>query len=119
MPEQYTQQNSPIRFKAAEVGEDDLLITRLAGSEAVSELFSFNLELLAPLDKPVNFEDVLGKAGAVAVDVPGDDVRHFHGIVSRFAQGSRDETFIASRPDLGPPAWLLTRRLQSRIFQHC
>jgi type VI secretion system secreted protein VgrG len=118
MPEQYTQQSSPFRFKSEDLGDDDLLITGLTGSEALSELFHFSLDLVAPLEKPVNFEDVLGKGAVVAVDVPGGEPRQFRGIVSRFAQGRRDDNFISYRLELVPPVWLLTRRVQSRIFQY-
>jgi type VI secretion system secreted protein VgrG len=118
MPEQYTQQNSPVRFKAEALGDDDLLITRLAGSEALSKLFAFHLDLIAPLDKPVSFEDVLGKSASVAINVPGGDPRFFQGLVSRFSQGGRDDTFLTYRAELVPHVWLLTRRVQSRIFQH-
>ena len=118
MPDKFTQLNSPVRFKAEDLGDDDLLITRLAGSESVSELFAFELELLAPLDSPVKFEAVLGKAGGVAVDLPSGEQRYFHGIINRFAQGARDDTFLLYRAELVPPVWLLTRCTQSRIFQH-
>src|SRR5262245_15087736 len=118
MSEQYTQQTSPMRFKADALGDDDLLITRLRGSEALSELYSFHLELLAPLDKPANFEDVLGRNASVAIDVEGGQPRYFNGIVSRFGQGARDDTFITYRAVLVPHVWLLTKRVQSRIFQH-
>src|SRR5262245_45283651 len=117
MAEAYTQAHSPMRFKAQGLGDDDLLITRLAGTEALSQLFAFELELLAPADKPVAFDDVLGRAAAVALDVPGGQPRLFHGIVSRLAQGHRDERFLTYRATLVPPVWLLTRRLRSRIFQ--
>ena len=64
MADEYTQANSPMRFRVDGLGEDDLLITRLSGTEALSELFSFELELLAPVDKPVAFDQVLGKGEA-------------------------------------------------------
>ena len=118
MPEEYTQANSPMRFKAQALGDDDLLITRLEGTEALSELFTFTLELIAPLDKPVSFADVLGQGASIAIDVEGGEPRYFHGLVSRFAQGRRDDTFLTYRAELVPPVWLLTKRVQSRIFQH-
>jgi len=118
MPEQFTQLNAPFRFKARDLGDDDLLITGLRGTEALSRLFAFELDLVAPLDKPVDFSVVLGRPAAVAIDVPGGEPRHFHGLVSRFGQGSRDDTFISYRLELVPPLWLLTKRVQSRIFQH-
>ena len=43
---------------------------------------------------------------------------YFHGIVNRVGQGARDDTFISYRLEVVPPIWLLTRRVQSRIFQH-
>jgi type VI secretion system secreted protein VgrG len=118
MAEAYTQATSPMRFKAEALGDDDLLLVRLQGSEGLSRLFSYHLELYAPLDKPVDFANVLGKGAAVAIDVPGGEPRLFHGIVSRFAQGGRNDTFIRYRLEVVPPLWLLTKRTQSRIFQH-
>jgi type VI secretion system secreted protein VgrG len=118
MAEQYTQANSPLRFKAESLGDDDLLITRFEGTEAISQLYSFNLELIAPLDQPIDFADVLGQAAIVAIDVFGGEPRHFHGIVSRFSQGARDDTFITYRAEIVPQLWLLTKCHQSRIFQH-
>jgi type VI secretion system secreted protein VgrG len=117
MPEQYTQQNSPLTFKALELGDDDLLLTRLSGFEALSELFLYQLELLAPVDKPIDFEKVLGKGASVGVQGIGDP-RYFQGIISRLAQGQRDERFLTYSAVLVPHVWLLTKRKQSRIFQH-
>src|SRR6516164_2250567 len=117
MPEQYTQQNSPLKFKAQDLGDDDLLITQLGGYEALSELFVFQLELLAPVDKPVDFEKVLGKGASVGVLSHGDP-RYFQGIISRLAQGQRDDRFLTYSAILVPHVWLLTKRKQSRIFQH-
>ena len=118
MPEDYTQTNSPLRFRAESLGEGDLLIARLTGSEALSELFAFDLDLIAPVGKPVGFADVLGKSASIVLDVPGGDPRHFQGLIVRLAQGVRDETFLTYRATLVPNVWLLTKRTQSRIFQH-
>src|SRR5262245_33726919 len=117
MAEDYTQANSPIRFKAEGLGDDELLITRLSGSEVISKLFEFRLEFLAPVEKPVSFEKVLGKGATVALDLPNGEPRFFQGIISRFSQGGRDERFLTYRATLVPPVWLLTKRVQSRIFQ--
>ena len=118
MPEQFTQLNSPVRFKASSLGDDDLLLTGLRGREGISQLFSFELDLLAPIDKPIDFAEVLGRPAAVAMDVEKSETRFFHGIVNRVGQGARDNTFISYRMEVVPPIWLLTRRVQSRIFQH-
>jgi type VI secretion system secreted protein VgrG len=118
MPGEFTQQSSPMRFKSAGLGPDDLLLASLSGREDLSALFAFELELLAPVAAPVSFDAVLGTAAAVELDLPGGGLRYFQGIVSRFAQGGRDERFITYRAALVPHAWLLTKQVQSRIFQH-
>src|SRR5262249_38135762 len=42
----------------------------------------------------------------------------FHGICCRVSQGESDPTFTDYRLELVPKFWLLTKRAQSRIFQH-
>ena len=113
----YTQSNNPIRVTTA-AGPDALLLLRVRGTETISELFSFVLDVTAPLDAPVEFSAVLGAAAAIEIDLPEGGTRHFHGFVSRFSQGRRDDRFIQYRIELVPLLWLLTRREQSRIFQH-
>jgi type VI secretion system secreted protein VgrG len=43
--------------------------------------------------------------------------RYFNGLVKRFSQGGRDETFLHFRAEIVPKLWLLTRKFRSRIFQ--
>src|SRR4051794_31903237 len=118
MPDAYTQADAPMRFKAGNLGDDDLLLVRFDGTEALSALFAFTVELLAPLDAPVDFAQVLGQSASLAIQIPSGEARFLHGIVSRFAQGRRDDTFLTYRLELVPLVWLLTQRTQSRIFQH-
>ena len=118
MPDAYTQADAPMRFKAGKLGDDDLLLVRFDGTEALSALFAFTVELLAPLDAPVDFAQVLGQSASIAIQIPSGEARFLHGIVSRFAQGRRDDTFLTYRLELVPPVWLLSQRTQSRIFQH-
>ena len=47
-----------------------------------------------------------------------DTKRYFNGIVNRFSQGPRDETFMHFRAEIVPKFWLLTKKVRSRIFQH-
>ena len=118
MAETYTQQASPMRFKVEGLGDDDLLLVGFTGNEGISQLFHLHLDLIATLDKPVEFEKVLGRGAAIALDLPEGGSRYFSGIVSRFAQGPRDDNFIQYRLEIVPHLWLLTKRTQSRIFQH-
>ena len=40
------------------------------------------------------------------------------GLVKRFSQGARNETFLHYRAELVPKFWVLKRKFRSRIFQH-
>src|SRR5205823_3516725 len=68
-------------------------------------------------DAPADFAAILGQPAVVELDLPNGQTRFFHGVINRFGQGERDDTFIHYRGRLVPFLWLLTRREQSRIFQ--
>src|SRR5205823_5424627 len=100
------------------LGADALLLVGFSGREAVSQLFSFQLDLVAENGTEVSFDKLLGQKIGVRLEVSGSNSRYFHGICSSFSQGGRDATFTAYRMEVVPQLWLLTRRAQSRIFQH-
>ncbi len=121
-----SQVGRPLRVHVP-TGPDSLLLTGFSGAEAVSDLFRFELDMLRPLNKgAVPFDKILGQPAAVELDFPASKIkRYFHGIINRFSQGkivrtgnNPDETFIAYRAELVPHLWLLTKKVQSRIFQH-
>ncbi|MDG3005796.1 type VI secretion system Vgr family protein [Paludisphaera mucosa] len=100
------------------LGPDRLFLVGLRGSEAISQLFHFELDLIAENAENVAFDQLLGKNVAIRMKAPGGKTRHIHGICSRFSQGGRDATFTSYGMEVVPEAWFLTRRTQSRIFQH-
>ncbi len=112
------QDNRPLRIAVADVPADGMMITGLAGTEAVSRLSRFTLLLSAPAEAPVAFAQLLGKPAVVSVRQTDSEWRHFHGLLSRVAQGGRSERFQRYTAELVPPLWLLTRTKRSRIFQH-
>lgn len=115
--ETYQQAARPLTVTTP-LGPDKLLLVGLAGTEALSRLFRFRLELIATNETEVDFARLLGKPLTAHVTAPGGAKRHFSGICCRFAQGNRDATFTAYQADIVPEAWFLTRKAQSRIFQH-
>src|SRR5262249_9011151 len=86
----------------------------------ISELFHFQLDLLAENRKEIPFDRLLGQKVTASLLLPGParKRRYFSGICSRVTQGARDRIFTAYRLEVVPQFWLLTRRAQSRIFQH-
>jgi len=99
------------------LGKDDLLLIGFNGQEAISQLFEFQLELIAENDTVIPFEKLLGQKVTIHVAMPGGKQRHFSGICSSVAQGERDTTFTDYRMEVVPQFWFLTKRAQSRIFQ--
>ena len=110
----YTQDTRQMQV-VTPLGKDALLLVGFSGTEAISQLFRFQLSLLAENKTEVAFAKLLGQK--VTVLFPKPD-RHFCGIVSRISQGDRDQTFTGYSLEIVPQFWLLTRKAQSRIFQH-
>ena len=119
----YTQANRPIAVSTP-LGPDTLLLISVAGEEALSALFRFELEMLALADDSVPFDHVLGQSVTVTLALPDGSTRPINGIVSSFCQGEvlagpqGRSTFIRYHAELVPRLWLLTKICQSRIFQH-
>jgi type VI secretion system secreted protein VgrG len=103
------------------LGEDALLLTGLRGQEGMSELYGFDLEMLA--ERPVAFEQILGQSARVLMSVAGSPARTIAGIISELSQAddvpgpTGTGTFIRYRARLVPHLWLLTQRVQSRVWQ--
>lgn len=122
----FTQEGRPGSFRVhnPNVGDDDLLFERLRGTEAVSELFDFTVDLLAP--KAVSFDDVLNQPATVTLSGPNGPARYFSGIIRSLEQGRRitvaaekggSTSLIRYRAHLVPNLWRLTRRFQSRVLR--
>jgi type VI secretion system secreted protein VgrG len=98
------------------LGEGVLQPSAFEGREALSSLFSFQLDLVSESGRAIPFEALIGKEMRVTVSLAGGGTRHFHGLCSRFSQGDVDRARIY-RAEIVPSFWLLTRRQGSRIFQ--
>jgi type VI secretion system secreted protein VgrG len=105
------------------LGKDFLLINKLTASEGLSELFSFEVELLHEEKEAgyaataVNASSLLGQSVTVAIKQRDGTKRQFTGMVSRFSQGTRHTRFSFYYMTIVPHVWLLTQNYQSRIFQ--
>ncbi len=106
------------------LGKDFLLLNRITAHEGLSELFSFEVELLHEEDQSgftptiVDPKSIIGKAVTVQIDQRDGTVREWTGIVNRFSQGSRDVRFSYYYATIVPHVWILTQKSQSRIFQN-
>src|SRR5262245_7316047 len=112
----YSQSSRPMAIRTP-LGTDAFLLTRLAGTEAISEPFRFTLDLLA--EQPADFGKVLGQQATVTLALPNGSGRSIHGIVSRLIQADpvtaeNGPDLLHYRAELVPALWLLGCRFQSR-----
>ncbi len=117
----YTQENKSLVIDTP-LAKNELLLTRLSGKEGISTLFSFELEMLSE-NHEIAFDKIIGKAVTVSIILADGGNRFFNGIVSRFSQGSGggesmgDSRFSHYTATMAPWPWLLTKTVDSRIFQ--
>ena len=100
------------------------MIHSLRATEGLSQLFTFELDLLHDEEEggyeafTITPDQVLNKPMSVAANQRDGANRYFHGICTRFSQGSRDERFSKYRAVVRPQVWLLTQSSHNRIFQN-
>ena len=113
MADDFTQANRRLRIDTP-LGPDKLLVTSVAGGEALSSLFHFDAELVGP--DTFDFEKVVGKPMTISIaSVQG--TRYFSGICSRISQGGTVADHGSYRAEIVPWLWFLTRTADCRIFQ--
>lgn len=112
----YTQDDRHIALKTP-LGKDVLLLKGFSGREGMSQLFSFDLELLSEVDPAVDFDAIVGKNVTISVKHP-QGVRYINGVVRRFSQVAGDPSFAEYRAEVVPWLWLLTQTADCRIFQN-
>ena len=113
----HTQTDRPL-IVTTPLGKDVLLLTAVRGHEGISQLFSFELDMLAERGTEIHFDKILGESVTVELRLNDGTKRYFNGLVKRFSQGVRDETFVKFTAEVVPKLWLLTKKIRCRIFQH-
>jgi type VI secretion system secreted protein VgrG len=100
------------------LGENVLVLTAFAGSEEISRLFSYHLEMISD-NSAIAPAQIVGKNVTFAVRLPDGTLRHFNGVVSRFFADDEDRRGRRNyRAEVVPWLWFLTRTSDCRIFQH-
>lgn len=112
---QLTQENRFVSITDFSLGQDTFVVTSMQGSEYVSGLFEFEVELYSEtLD--ISPDDIIGKSATVTVQ--NDLGRCFHGFAKTFSVGEMGpHNHRLYRITLAPWLWFLTKTQNSRIFQ--
>jgi type VI secretion system secreted protein VgrG len=113
----YTQQGRLLAVTTP-LGKDVLLLGGLSGTEGLSRLFSYELEMYS--EKPdIKPADLIGKSVTWAIQAEGTESRYFNGVVSRLSTGPRGlRDYYLYRAEVVPWLWFLTRTHDCKIFQN-
>jgi type VI secretion system secreted protein VgrG len=104
-----------VTFHNEEYGTEDLQVVRFEGTEGISELFRFVVEVQTD-DPNLDLATLVGRPGALLIRGLGD-VRRVMGQVSRAEHagvGVNQARFVF---EMVPSVWYLTLRQNCRIFQ--
>jgi hypothetical protein len=84
----YTQANTYLSISTP-LGTDKLLLKSLHGSETISGLFHYMLELVSE-DNNLSFDSIVGESATVSLGMGNESARYLNGIVGRFYQAGAD-----------------------------
>ena len=100
------------------LGEDAVMLRSVTGQEAISRLFTFELDLVSE-ESSINYDDIVGQPVTVRVALAdGSSSRYWNGYVSRFVQAGRDANVTVYRATMVPWLWFLDQTTDCRIFQN-
>lgn len=102
------------------LGEDQLLFRSMNGTEGLSQLFEFEVDLLSP-SAAIDLKSVLGKPLSLEVQTAGRQPRFLNGQIARFSMIGREggtSRHTIYRATVRPWLWYLTRSSDNKIFQN-
>lgn len=106
---------APHVFKVGSYSAEKLRVLRFEGSEGLSEIFHFSLDL-ASTDQKIEFDQVVGQTALLTVR-GSEGTRHVHGLVNLFEQTGKNGKWTLYRAEFVPAIWKLGLRATCRIFQ--
>ncbi|CAE6781753.1 Type VI secretion system spike protein VgrG1a [Nitrospira defluvii] len=115
MPLMDTQTEAPHLFKVGAYSADKLRVVRFEGSEGLSQVYRFSLDL-ASSDPKIDFDQVVGQP-ALLTARGSRGIRLVHGLVSAFEQTGKEGKWGLYRAEMVPAIWKLGLRTDCRIFQ--
>lgn len=102
-------------FEAAQLPADTFQVVRFEGTEALSQPFQFDLQLISE-DPDIDFAAVVDEAATFTM-MRGDDEMPIHGIATDFSLRGRSADYVSYRATLRPRLHRLALDYRSRIFQ--
>jgi len=110
-----SQANRLLSISDLSLGKDTFLLASFSGTEAISELFQFSIDVLSEnLDIDPNL--VVGKSATIKIQ---DNVeRKFNGIIKSFSFCEvQSNNLRLYKMEMVPKLWLLTKTNNNKVFQ--
>ncbi len=108
-------QDSRLISISSSLSKDELLLTSFEGTEYISDLFEFQIEVLSK-NHSLKPEQLIGKL--VDITIQNDQKRTFNGYVSSFTYGEiKADNLRVYRLTMVPWLWFLSKTNNHRIFQ--
>lgn len=98
------------------LAENTLLFSSLDGTERLSHLFSYNIEVVSE-DLAIDLDSLTGTDITVELELPLGGHRYFHGFISQCSQIESSHEYAKYELAVRPWFWFLTRTADCRIFQ--
>ncbi len=101
--------------------DDEFHLARLEGTEQLSSLYQFQLDLVSD-DPEIALETLIGQAAVVTLqdqnNAAEEQIRFIHGLISAAEFGEQGTRLSHYQVTLVPKIWPLQYRVNSRIFQN-
>lgn len=96
---------------------DTLHVARFRGTEEISSLYCFEIDLVSE-NHELAFDDIVGARALLTMNAAerAED-RYLHGVVSDFEQGAEGKRLAVYRAVVVPEMWRLDQKQDFRIFQ--
>lgn len=110
-----TQENRLFSISDFSLGKDTFLLTSFSGSEYISDLFEFQIEVLSE-NLEVKPDSIVGKTASITFH--NEHGRVFHGFICAFTYGEVKSNGLRQyRMTMVPWLWFLSKTNNHRIFQ--
>lgn len=97
--------------------EDTLLLRRFSGSEELSRLFEYEIEMVSE-DDSLDPTKIVGESISWILNQSGDSPRYWNAHVSSFRYVGQNDAGTIYRATVVPWMWFLTQTTDCRIFQN-
>ena len=100
------------------LGKDKLLVRGLKGTEEISKIFHFTLDLVSE-DFNIAYDQIMGQNITVGIKYEDQQtIRYLNGHVARFAQTPYEGRLAIYEAEVVPWLWFLTRTADCYIYQN-